>query len=72
MPTTPSVIKQVYALAAMNKMPQGLKINTRSNVTLFDASWIAGVDYNKILFEEEEDDPDYDEENYEEENLLDS
>ena len=69
-PSTPSVIKQVHALAAMDKMPQGLKINTRSNVTLFDASWIAGVDYSENAFEEEEDDSEYDEESYEEENLI--
>ena len=61
-PITPSIIKQVHALATMDEMPQGLKIQTRTNVTLFDASWIAGVDYNQNFFEEEENDPDYEEE----------
>ena len=48
-PITPSVINQVHKIAKMDKMPQGLKISTRTNNILFDASWIAGVDYDKKI-----------------------
>ena len=62
-PITPSVINQVHKIAKMDKMPQGLKISTRTNNILFDASWIAGVDYNKNLFDEQDNDLDYETEN---------
>ena len=40
-------------------MPSGLKISNRQDVTLFDTSWTAGVDYNEELFNEQEEDADY-------------
>ena len=56
---TPSIIKQVHAIAEYENMPEGLKISNRANVTLFDASWTAGVDYDENEFDEEINDPDY-------------
>ena len=41
-------------------MPAGLKIQNRTNLVLFDASWTAGVDYDTELFEEQVEDADYD------------
>ena len=57
---TPSVIKQVHEIAKRENMPKGLKIQNRTNVVLFDASWTAGVDYDNDLFEEQVEDEDYD------------
>ena len=57
---TPSVIKQVHEIAKRDNMPEGLKIQNRTNVVLFDASWTAGVDYDNDLFEEQVEDEDYD------------
>ena len=61
-PMPPSIIKQVHALAALDNMPQGLKISNRANNIIFDSAWIAGVDYD----EEDFDDEVYDEEDDEE------
>jgi hypothetical protein len=55
---TPSIIKQVHALAVLDGMPEGLKITNRANNVIFDTAWIAGVDYD----EQEFDDEDYDKE----------
>jgi hypothetical protein len=41
---TPSIIKQVHALAVLDEMPEGLKITNRANNVIFDTAWIAGVD----------------------------
>ena len=54
-PITPSIIRQVHAIAEMEGMPKGLKIYNRTNQLLFDSAWIAGVDYDA----EEFDDDDY-------------
>ena len=35
-------------------MPKGLKIANRANVILFDSAWIAGVDYDETLFDDED------------------
>ena len=40
-------------------MPSGLKIRNRLDVTLFDESWTAGVDYSEHLFDEQDEDTDY-------------
>ena len=40
-------------------MPQGLKITNKSNNVIFNSSWIAGVDYDEEIF----DDDKYEEEN---------
>eukprot|EP00957_Ditylum_brightwellii_P088234 6721325-Ditylum_brightwellii.AAC.1 len=50
MPLTPSIIKQVHALAEINNIPKGLKIQDRTGVTLFDSSWAAGVDFDEERF----------------------
>ena len=46
-PINKSVMRQVHALAAKNRMPQGLKIVNRADITLCDSSWTAGVDYEE-------------------------
>ena len=40
-----SVIEQAHEIARINKMQHGLKTTNRENVTLYNASWSAGVDY---------------------------
>jgi hypothetical protein len=58
-PITPAVINQVHTMARQQAQPEGLKISNRYNVILYDAAWIAGVDF------EEEDDEDDDDSDYE-------
>ena len=58
-PITPSVIKQVRAIAHMEDMPKGIKIKNRNNNILFDSSLTAGVDYDEAQFDEEINDKDY-------------
>ena len=38
MPLTPSIIKQVHTLAAIDNMPKGIKIQNRTGITIFDSS----------------------------------
>eukprot|EP00957_Ditylum_brightwellii_P170193 12955823-Ditylum_brightwellii.AAC.1 len=52
MPITPAIIKQVHKLAALDKMPKGLKIANKANNILFDSAQIAGVDYEEQEFED--------------------
>jgi hypothetical protein len=59
-PITPSIIKQVHALAVLDRMPEGLKITNRANNVIFDSAWIAGVDYDEEQFDDEEYDEDED------------
>ena len=71
-PITPSIIKQVHALAVLDGMPEGLKIKNRANNIIFDSAWTAGVDYDEDFDDddyndgEEEDIEEDDEENYDE------
>ena len=51
MAITLSIIKQIHALAKMDKMPKGLNITSRTNIVIFDFTWIAEVDYDKELFD---------------------
>ena len=53
-PVTPAIIIQVHKLARTQDQPEGLKIVNPYNIILYDAAWIAGVD-----FEDEEYDSDY-------------
>jgi hypothetical protein len=48
-------------------MPRGLKITNRANQVIFNSAWIAGMDYDEELFDDDIDD-DYDEEDNDEEN----
>jgi hypothetical protein len=48
-PITPSIIKQVHALAEMDEMPRGLKSTNRANQVIFNSAWIAVVDYDEEL-----------------------
>jgi hypothetical protein len=66
-PITPSIIKQVHALAELDKMPRGLKTTNRANQVIFNSAWIAGVDYDEELFDDDID-ADYDEEDNDEKN----
>ena len=58
-PITPSVIKQVHAIATAEGMPDGLKIKNRYNNILFDSSSTAGVEYDEQQFDDEINDDDY-------------
>ncbi len=53
-PITPSIIKQVHALAVLDEMPEGLKITNRVNNVIFNTAWIAGVDYDEQEFDDDE------------------
>jgi hypothetical protein len=65
-PITSSIIKQVHALAELDEMPRGLKITNRANQVVFKSAWIAGVDYDEELFDDDIDDDYHEEENNEE------
>ena len=61
-PITPSIIKQVHALARLGNMPYGLKIKNKTNKIMFDSTWIAEVDYkaeefNNLDYDDMEGDP---------------
>ena len=43
-PITPSIIKQVHAVASLDDMPQGKKIRNIANNVIFYSSYISGVD----------------------------
>ena len=60
LPITPSVLKQVSAIAQMEGMPKGIKIKNRNNNILFDSSLTAGVDYDEEQFDDEINDEDHD------------
>ena len=45
-------MRQVDALAEMDRMPKGLKTHNRANQLIFDSAWIAGVDYDEEAFED--------------------
>ena len=44
-PITQNVIDLVHKMAENDNMKDGLKIETKSGIILYDSSWIAGVDY---------------------------
>jgi Reverse transcriptase (RNA-dependent DNA polymerase) len=44
-PITQNIIDIVHAMATHDGITSGLKIKSKSGITLFDSSWIAGVDY---------------------------
>jgi hypothetical protein len=67
-PITPSIIKQVHALADFDDMPRGLKITNRANQVIFNSAWIVGVDYDEELFDDDIHD-DYEEEDNDDENV---
>ena len=58
-PITPSIIKQVPALATLDNMLQGFKIINKENNLILDSSWIEGVDHYEGIFDNDE----YEEEN---------
>ena len=45
-PITKNIIDLVHAMADRDKMPTGLKIETRSGMVIYDSAWIEGVDYD--------------------------
>jgi hypothetical protein len=54
LPITTNIIKQVNDIAIIESMPSGLKINSRTNATLYDSAWIAGVDYHQDQDQDQE------------------
>ncbi|KAL7564336.1 hypothetical protein ACA910_007188 [Epithemia clementina (nom. ined.)] len=72
-PITQNIIELVHSLSERDNMPTGLKIATRTGHTIYDSTWIAGVDYENnennndqeiddddedYIYEEDEDDTD--------------
>jgi hypothetical protein len=52
---TPSIIRMVvHRLAEIDEMPKGLKIANWADLIVFDSAWIAGVDYDAELFEDDD------------------
>jgi hypothetical protein len=45
-PIKKTIIDLVHAMATNNKMPDGIKIEMNSGMTIYDSSWIAGVVYD--------------------------
>ncbi|KAL7562162.1 hypothetical protein ACA910_020358 [Epithemia clementina (nom. ined.)] len=63
-PITQNIIELVHSLSDCDNMPTGLKIATQTGHTIYDSTWIAGVDYNENNDNEndnenEEEDEDY-------------
>jgi hypothetical protein len=54
LPMTQNVIELVHEMATSEGMPDGLKIQTRSGIILYDSSCLAGVDYTDSDNEENE------------------
>eukprot|EP00957_Ditylum_brightwellii_P186668 14212917-Ditylum_brightwellii.AAC.1 len=73
MPITPAIIKQVNKLAALDKMPNGLKIANKANNILFNSTQIAGVDYDEQEFNNNNNNKSYsDKKNYSPSKLSDN
>jgi hypothetical protein len=58
----------VHKLAELDGMPQGLKFANRANIILFDSAWIAGVDNDEALFDEQYEDADNDDDDDDDDN----
>ena len=54
LPITQAVQDQVANIARSEGMPRGLKIESKTNILLYDSALIAGVDYPHDLQEDEE------------------
>jgi hypothetical protein len=54
---TPSIIRMVHRLAEIDNMPKGLKIANRADIIIFNSAWIAGVDYDEELFDDDNHQP---------------
>ncbi len=54
-PITPVIITHVHVLAALEQVPEGLKMSNRTGKVFYDSAWIAGVDYNNEPFEDDRD-----------------
>jgi hypothetical protein len=67
-PITPAVLKQVNDIATMENMPQGLKIQSKTNNILYDHAWIAGVDYHEKHEQNNSDDEESEDESDNEDN----
>jgi hypothetical protein len=46
---TKNNIEFVHKIAKADKKSEGFKITSRNNITIFDSSWIAGVDIRKNM-----------------------
>jgi hypothetical protein len=44
-PISVNVLEAVEKMAENDGMPEGLKLQTKSGIILYDSAWIAGVDY---------------------------
>ena len=51
---TPAIITHVHEIAEQEDMPTGLKIICQYGHLLYDATWIAGVDNDEDLFEDDD------------------
>jgi hypothetical protein len=52
---TGNVINLIHAMAINDNMKEGLKTETIAGTILYDSSWIAGVDYDLTIENEEND-----------------
>ena len=48
------IIKQVHALATLDKIVQELRIKDRAKNVVFDSAWISRVDYDEEDFDNDE------------------
>ena len=67
LPITQHVIEQVNAIATREGMPSGLQIDNKTNATLYDSAWIAGVDYKD---DDQDQDQDQDQHNETNEDIM--
>ena len=54
LPMKVSTICQVHDIERLDNVPKGLKIQSKTDITLFDSSWSAGVDYEDEMDSESE------------------
>ncbi|KAL7577139.1 hypothetical protein ACA910_019741 [Epithemia clementina (nom. ined.)] len=59
-PITKNIIELVHALAERENMPTGLKIATQSGYTIYNSTWIVGVDYKQDYKQEQQTNKDND------------
>ncbi|KAI2498584.1 hypothetical protein MHU86_15928 [Fragilaria crotonensis] len=58
-PITPTIIKQVHAIAELEDVPAGLKIENCPGQVSYDSAWIAGMDFNEDELDDDSDQEDF-------------
>jgi hypothetical protein len=70
-PITPAIIKQVHTITMQEAVPTGLKIKNRTGQIFYDGAWIAGVEYDAEVFEDNLDQEDYKEVDWDDDGIQD-